>query len=497
MSKIAIFVSYAHADLKAYPGYQVGRVQRILEEIKYQLGCHDSHSNFSILRDCEGLLRASYNIDKKIAQAIQDCDIGLVLMSRSYCNSEECGAELAKLLDRKKPLFIVETEPVWDADFENRLRRYYPSIERTLRIQFYGGEPENRVLYGWPFPPLLEPSALRDYNNTVEEVVRGIQTRSNEILRERNAAIGLPAETIGRHTVFLARSTADVRNDVQRLAAALGKAEYSTLSFDPNMHLAPGGLASSVIKDAIEKCDVVVQLLGGVPGARFEGRSLVQLQYDIAKESGKPHLVWRSPAFDPNESDPDYGSFLRSIQSHETSYEEFEQYAIKQVANALRAAESDMRREERLGSSAETDDIRPLVAIDVAEPDVEIANVVMKALQQFAGVTALPFDLDRVKLAEAISDNDGIVLVYAETREGQVRVGAHFPIIYKFQRRNRQFDIAIGNSSGPSALPYPRGPNVHVIKVDRERMMADPESLSNFVDVIRANAARRTPEAGV
>jgi hypothetical protein len=281
------------------------------------------------------------------------------------------------------------------------------------------------------------------------------------------------------------------------LAAALGKERYSTLSFDPNLHVAPGAQTSSVIKDAMAKCDVVIQLLGGVPGAQIEGKTLVSLQHAIGKESGKPHLVWRSPTFDPAECGSDYSDFLRSIQYHETSYEEFEQYAVKQVANAMRLPESDARRKGILDANGITDDILPLVVIDVAEPDVEIAGVVAEALQQFAFVESLPFDLDRAKLDEAISDNDGIVLVYAESREGQIRIGAHFPIIRKSQRLSRKFDIAIGNGSGPSALPYPRGPNVHVIKVDRERMQVDPKSLNNFLDVIRANAARRPLWAGI
>jgi hypothetical protein len=491
MSKIKIFVSYANADFKPYPGYQVARVGIILEEIKDQLGCHDVRSSFEILRDREGMIPSSYNIDERIDRGIEDCDIGLILMSVSYCNSEECGRELSKLLDRKKPLFIVETHSVWDANFENRLRKFYPRIERTLRIQFYGGQPEDRVLYGSPLPQLVDVNARRDYDRALQQVVSGIQARGNDILRARNAAKGLPAEQIGRHTVFLARSTADVRNEVQRLAAALGKERYSTLSFDPNLHVAPGAQTSSVIKDAMAKCDVVIQLLGGVPGAQIEGKTLVSLQHAIGKESGKPHLVWRSPTFDPAECGPDYSDFLRSIQYHETSYEEFEQYAVKQVANAMRLPESDARRKGILDANGITDDILPLVVIDVAEPDVEIAGVVAEALQQFAFVESLPFDLDRAKLDEAISDNDGIVLVYAESREGQIRIGAHFPIIRKSQRLSRKFDIAIGNGSGPSALPYPRGPNVHVIKVDRERMQVDPKSLNNFLDVIRANAARR------
>jgi hypothetical protein len=493
MSKVKIFVSYAHADLEPYPGYQLSRVGTILDEIKHHLGCHDRRCNFEILRDRDGLISPSYNIDEMVDRGIEDCDIGLILMSLSYCNSEECELELGKLLDRGKPLFIVETHSIWDTQFENRLRKFFPRIERTLRIQFYGGPPEKRVLFGSPLPWLVDVEGRRNYDGALQQVVSGIQTRGSEFLHTRNAAKGMPAQHIGHHTVFLARSTVDVRNDAQRLATFLEKEGHSTFSFDPGLHVGPGTLTSSVLKTAIAKCDVVIQLLGGVPGAQIEGKTLVSLQHALGKESGKPHLVWRSPTFDPAECGFDYSDFLRSIQYHETSYEEFEQYALKQVANVMRLAESDARRKSILEANGMTDDddILPLVAIDVAEPDVEIADVMAEALKQFAYVAPLPFDLDRTKLVEAISDNDGIILVYGESREGQMRIGAHFPIIHKSQRLSRKFDIAIGNGSGPRALPYPRGPNVHVIKVDRERMQTDAKSLNGFLDVVRANAARR------
>jgi hypothetical protein len=492
MSKVKIFVSYANADLEPYPGYQLSRVGTILDEIKHHLGCHDKRCNFEILRDRDGLISPSYDIDEMVDRGIGDCDIGLILMSPSYCSSEECELELGKLLDRGKPLFIVETHSIWDAQFENRLRKFFPRIERILRIQFYGGSPEKRVLFGSPLPWLVDAEGRRNYDGALQQLVSGIRTRGSDILQTRNAAKGLPAQPISQHVVFLARSTVDIKNNAQRLATFLEKEGYSTFSFDPSLHVGPGMLMSSVVTTAIAKCDVVIQLLGGVPGAQVEGKTLVSLQHALGKESGKPHLVWRSPTFDPAECGLDYSDFLRSIQYHETSYEEFEQYALKQIANVTRLAESDARRKSILEANGMTnDDIWPLVAIDVAEPDVEIADVVAEALKQFAYVAPLPFDLDRPKLVEATSDNDGIVLVYGESREGQTRIGAHFPIIHKSQRLSRKFDIAIGNGSGPRALPHPRGPNIHVIKVDRERLQIDAKSLMGFLDVVRANAARR------
>jgi hypothetical protein len=497
MSKVQIFVSYAHADLEPDPASLVkaSRVGTILATIKHGLRCHDPRSDFAVLRDEEGLIRVSDNIDDKVEHAIAACDLGLILMSRSYCASEECRGELRKLLDKNKPLSIVEAEPVWDDDIENEMRIIRPRIDRTLRAQFYGGHVGNRHLFGYPLPQLLEPSERAAYDKAAKQVVQDIEARGRDIIRARKVAQGLPAESIDDHTVFLGYATADARNEINSLSVALQKAGYSALCFNPNLHVAPGSLASQVIKSAIEKCDVLVQMLGGVPGAQYEGRPLVMLQHDLAKESGKPFFIWRSSAFDPNEIGLDYSTFLQSTQCHQSSYEEFEKYVVKQVDFVVRARESAQRRIDLRNSVGARDEILPLVTIDVAAPDYLIADAVADALKPFVGVSSLPFDLDRTQLNDAVSDNDGIVMVYSESREGQLRINAHFPIVQKIRRRNPLFDIAIGNGLSNerkiNAPPYPRGPNVHVIKVDRQRMEVDASSLDEFVEGLRANATKR------
>ena len=68
MSKVKIFVSYAHADFVPYRPYKESRASCIFDAIKHGLGCHDPRSMFSVLRDCEGLVVSSYNIDEKIGR---------------------------------------------------------------------------------------------------------------------------------------------------------------------------------------------------------------------------------------------------------------------------------------------------------------------------------------------------------------------------------------------------------------------------------------------
>jgi len=488
MSKVKIFVSYAHADFKPYAHYKESRVSCILDGIFDGLRCHDTRGPFAILMDRKGLILPTYVIDEKIDQAISECDIGLVLLSRSYCDSEECRAEFRKLLEQGKPLSIIETENAWSDQFEGEMRSIRKDVARIYREPFYGGSPGNFKPYGYPLPRLRPPEELHDYHDAVFRVVQGIETKAQEIRVGRRTAQGLPAEEVSAHRVFLADPTADVRDEAKSLAAALVKAGHSTLCFNTRLHVTPGQAVADAIKSAIAKCDIVFQVLGHIPGGQVDGRPLAQLQYEIASVSGKPFQVW-SPVLDPDDCRPDYAAFLKSVHYHQNSYEEFEQYALKQADEIVRAAKARERRQDIPA------DAPPYVAIDVAKPDLPVAKLLIEAMERRAYVSPLSFDIDRAELADAVRDNDGIVMVFADSREGQKRINAHFPTILKVKHRNGLLDIAIGDGVGPEqnagVPPYPHGPSVHVIRVDREHNRVDPKMLDEFFEVVRANAARR------
>jgi hypothetical protein len=186
----------------------------------------------------------------------------------------------------------------------------------------------------------------------------------------------------------------------------------------------------------------------------------------------------------------DYSKFLKSAQCHNTSYEEFQQYIVKQTDTVAHAVKILQRRRE---IGLDRPDAPPCVAIDVARPDVTIANLIIHALASRANVSALDYEIDRAKLADAVSHNDGIIMVFAESREGQTRINAHFPTICKVQHRQGVLDIAIGDglASKHGALPYPRGPSVHVIKIDPQQEKVDSDTLDKFFARVQENAARR------
>jgi len=495
MQQVKIFVSYSHVDFEPYPGFKDSRVGTMLAEIEHGLRCHDRRGKFALLRDVKGMLNVSDVIDEKIDEAINDCDIGLILLSRSYTDSESCRYEIRKLLEAHKRLAIVETECVWDGDLNSDFAVLRPQLEGILSAQFYNGTRGHWRLFGDPLPQLMMPDQRREYNDAIRRVIEGVETAAAEILSTRKTT-GAAADDSGTHTVFLACPTSDVRNEASTLAAALDKAGYSTLAFSPALYASPGASVADMVKSAIDKCDVVIQLIGGLPGSRFEGKAVVPLQYELAKASGKPLHVWRSPDFDPGECDDEYRKFLDGLNAHEMSYEDFERYALKQVANTIEAAKLELQKKSAVDKAVTAgENIVPNVAIDFARPDSAIADVVMNALQTRTNVSPLPFELNHDQFKEYVSLSDGIVLVFAESRDGQLRNNAHFGLLQRIKRDRPTFDINVAIGNGVPSTPgapalHPRGPNVYVIKIDPQNMQVDPGALEQFIQGVRANAVR-------
>jgi hypothetical protein len=235
----------------------------------------------------------------------------------------------------------------------------------------------------------------------------------------------------------------------------------------------------------MKRCDLFVQLLGGVPGCPLvEGSALRRVpgQYGIAESLGAQIQTWRKPDFDVGDCDADYAQFLNGLTSHVAPFEEFEQYVVKKLVDIFASRQLDNRRTERIGKQASPTQ-RPLVAIDVAKSDNDLAKKIAKAFGEYVDVETLAFDLERSELEEAISINDAVILGYGASDEGQKRANSHFKIIRKRRAdvQAKRLEMAVGNAAPPSAPPAPSGPDVPVIaigeEVDRPAMMRFLERL--------------------
>jgi hypothetical protein len=482
MSQMKIFVSYAHDDFRPRPGFNQSRVGQILDDLRYDLKCDSSRARFKILRDAENLLRAADPIHATLKRAMEQCDAAMLFLSESYLASEECLREFRFLLESGKPLFIVEVEDIWSCEFVKRLAEQQRKLREILATQFWGVVDGRKVRYGWPLPQADTADGRRSYQEALDRLTESIRARASELLERPSDE---PGQKTSKCAVFLAYPTGDVKHEALRLQKTLEAEGHAVLAFDPKLDVPTGATPEEAIEGLVKRCDLFVQLLGGIPGgALAEGAALRRVpgQYKIAEGLGVQIQTWRKPDFDIADCDPDYGQFLNGLTSHVAPFEEFEHYVTKKLADIFAARQLDNRRGERIEKQASSAQ-RPLMAIDVAKSDNELARKIASAFSEFVDVETLAFDLDRNELEDAISINDAVILCYGASDEGQKRANSHFKIIRKRRAdvQAKRLELAVGDAAPPTAPPAPSGPDIPVIavreEVDRSAMMRFLERL--------------------
>jgi hypothetical protein len=467
MRQIKIFISYSHADVEHRPGCMASRVGRIMDEVKYDLARDSRRAPFKMLRDVE-IAGPSENFRQVIEQAMVECDMAIVFLSPSYCGSEECEAEFARLLELNKPLFLVDTEPAWLTSAEhNRIARHREGLKDILFVQFWEeGKDHSTVLFGYPVPTPDAPTASK-YYASLQRLVDGVKTRARRLL----ASAGMEQGADARSTIFLACPTSDVKADATRLATALEEDSHAVIVFDPILDLGENESFAEAVANRLAKCDAYVQLLGG-----FQGRSvsdtdlrLVPAQYQVAVKSGKPIYLWQSSGFDVAECEPSYSAFLKEVgrSCHIGTYLEFEKYLRKRL-NDVDAQRQSVERRAQRSQQAGAKSAWPFVAIDAARSDRELAQKIADALVNYVNVSNLPYDLIANSFAKEVEHNHALVLAYGKSAEGQKRTRAHFQLIRRHAADMvfKDLELAVGNGAPATALPPPRGPNVHVIRVE-------------------------------
>jgi hypothetical protein len=468
MSQLKMFVSYAHADFVPRPGYKESRTGQILSDIKHELNCHASRSRFKILRDAEQLLSPSDSIHATLDAAMRDSAMALILLSENYCASEECAWEFSRLLELRKPLFLVEAEDVW-SEFAHHLEPHRLQAREILAVQFWGIVEGRKSIYGYPLPHSEESRHKQLYFDNLEVLTSSIKTRANELLGRDPPP---PPPPGGKCTIFLACPTADVKPEAHRLQKAMEADGHSVHPFDPKVDVKEGANPEEVIAALVKARDVYVQLLGGVPGRKLSAQSelpLVPAQFRIASATGVQIHTWRQPDFDVSECDPAYAEFLNGLTSHVMPYEEFEQYLRRKVNDISATRNLNDQRTQRIEKQQSRERL-PLMAIDVAKSDGELANKIAKAFGKHVDVETLAFEIDRNALDEAVAVNDAVILGYGASEEGQKRAQSHFRIIRKkmADARAKQFELAVGDGAPATAPPCPRGPDVPIISVREE-----------------------------
>lgn len=477
-----IFVSHAKADLDPIPGAGESRVQGIIDGIRRELQIDKPRPRYRLWIDSDRGIVAGDNIPEKIAKAIKQCDIALILLSEAYCCSPNCEKEFRACLKAGKILIILETENIWDGksgEFDDLLIDCRDRDKDIRYEKFWETRNQDVFLYGDPSPSKAEGENFSKYFSTLRIVYTAIKKQADKVRIAAKTQL-TPHSSIssGQYDVFLACPTPDVDSFADRMEIALNDAGHTVLRFDVNQDSVNNQSLESALEDHIARCDVYVQLLGSKhePFERSNSNlNLVPLQYHFAEKQKKPIFLWPMPGLDPKEHDQIYADFLEKHMLHTNSFEDFTKYVSDYINNEInyrkkvainRASRAEEYRREvarNPESHAKEKNFKQVrfVTVDAHEDDAKFSKLITEALGK--DVIAEPLE-DPSKLKDHVSEDDAIVLVYGQTKKGRKRQNAHWRIITKNSRWAQQdLQLAIGDAA--PGLPHPMSPTVHVIPV--------------------------------
>ncbi|ETX28843.1 toll/interleukin-1 receptor domain-containing protein [Roseivivax isoporae] len=485
--RLSLFVSYSHRDTAPIRALDTSRLAELMEKLAYKLGADNDYGRFRFLLDKQGMLRVGDVIDDRIGEHLREADIGLIFLSRAYCESESCEKELRELLALGKRLCIVELDPFWDREKTSRFEDLRERVKKILTCRFWAEDSGTVRLFGTPVPSAAKGDSKADFTDALERLAAQIIDAADELPAPEAAAPPVVAGERAPETevdVILAAPTRDAVLRTDRLENGYVAHGFVVRRLDR----LPGEMTPGTLDAALTRGAVFVQVLGTVAGKRlpaFGDRPSAIAQHDAAVAAGLDTLVWTPLELDPEEVDADYAAFLSGIAAQSASAEDFEQYSIPMIETR--------RAPPPLASvDADTGYFAPVVSIDADPGDAVLRDRIVTALAEHVNVTCIDDDVDHAMLTDTMRNKNAIVLVYGDKPAGQKRAKAHFEIFQQsraaiWNSARQRFEIAVGDASPVTAQPCPKGPNVHIIRIGDD---IDRASMEAFLAKLRGEAAR-------
>ena len=279
-----LFVSYAHVDNTPVLGAEQGWVTTLVQDLQnllaQQLGRQD---NFSIWWD-EYDLRGDYEITPEIRAGVQRSATLLLVLSPGYLSSTWCQREMELFLqeleaEAQRRVFVVRRQPLAAdqtpealIDFKGYQFWYRNERKRIRRLHIDAPEPHKT-----------------DYTELVEDLADDISQRLQAMARKAEV---VPPEP--KATVYLAEVTDDLEPRREQIRRYLESELFEVL---PARRHLEGQAFQQELAEALDRCDLFVQLLGEFPGKRPPDipQGYARLQWERAQALDIPILQWRAP----------------------------------------------------------------------------------------------------------------------------------------------------------------------------------------------------------
>ncbi|MCP4107251.1 MAG: hypothetical protein GY749_17200 [Desulfobacteraceae bacterium] len=134
--------------------------------------------------------------------------------------------------------------------------------------------------------------------------------------------------------VYVAEVTQNLLMERDELKRYFDQAGYRVLPDKPLYSPDPDAYKTAVCKE-LAQCRIFIQLLSRLPNRlHSEQPCYSRLQYECAKESGKPVFQWRNPDFNPDEitKDPDHKKLLRADTVMAVNIEDFKREVLQNAS---------------------------------------------------------------------------------------------------------------------------------------------------------------------
>lgn len=477
MPDLYIFQSYSHADWEPVGSFSVSRLSEFVSVVQQTVGTSNARSDFRWMRDKDGRIRYSDNIDETLENAIADCAIGVIVLSKSYVMSDSTTKEFDALRASGKPLFVIGLEDIHPSVLEScgwseRARE----IEKFLSCRLYIDDPsapERAKLLGYPIPE-FDTENVKEFYDLARNFGTDIVSKGREIMEAAPAGDSSngddpdgPGDTedeLQLDVVILATPPDDT-DFVNQLTTLLyeNKIKVRTLSIE--------GLTGESVGAAIRSAKVVAQVLGRTAGREVEGLPAARFQHDQANKLGKAPITWLAPnARSVEDLDPGYRDFVKSIEVDTRAIDNFAISVMNRVKQ-IRAQETFA--EELGGHGAE-----PFIVIDSHPEDFEIGKIFSDALASLEDERPIVTFVEKgakslmrtMKMLES-SRVHSVLVLYGPSDAGRERLTErltyyHQPIALR-RKLHKQQDgaLTVADPDSPGAPPGPRGRGIYTLKL--------------------------------
>jgi len=368
-------------------------------------------------------------VDETILDAIPNASTMVAVLSPPFAHSTACMDGTTRYwtqkLDRSSPatmprsLFKVVKTPVENDDLQPEVAHIF---QQLLSYDFFDQDPEtNRVR---EFDQSFGEAAAQRYYEMIYDLAWEIAATIRKT--RQSESVGSGAIHQSRKSIYLAETTSDLRDKRENLRREF--CEQGHLVFpDRSLPIEREELEVAV-QESLDKCDVIVQLIGGRYGFTPEGadESVLIIQNRLARAVAElrrtPRYLWLDP--ESEAEDVRQREFLESLRQEpatsrgvEVVRESIENF--KELLEQRWQAEQDRQQVSGGDAAVEASD-NPRVYLIFEERDEVLAEPVEDFLFEQGVEVMLPeFQGDEHEIhslhIQNLTDCDGVVVLYSSS----------------------------------------------------------------------------------